>query len=259
MAASLRGQSEHSAGLLLRSVDYGDADRVVTLLTASHGKIALIARGARRSRRRFQGALEPFTWLDVALVPGAGVGLGTLVEAHARRAFPRILADLARMGAAGAVLELVRDAVPERETDAPVYLTTAAALEALDVEDAVPLALVTCFHARLLGLLGFALRLDACGQCGRRPESRQASLFDPREGRLVCRACGGASQRISADARARLARALTPSWIAAAAPPWPRRSLGPAYRAMRAFAEHRLGKQLPDPPLLVVPAETVPQ
>lgn len=188
--------------------------------------------------------------LEVALVPGAGAALGTLTDALARRAFPRILGDLGRMGAAGGALELVREVVPEREPDASVYLTTAAAIEAFDDADADPLGLLVCFHARLMALAGFAPRLDACGVCGKRPGRAQASLFDPREGQLVCRACGGATHRLAADARERLARALSPDWIAAAQPPWPRRSVGPAYRAMHAFAEHRLGRALPDNPLL---------
>lgn len=246
----MRAATQHTEALLLRSVDYGESDRVVTLLTAAHGKIALIARGARRSRRRFAGALEPFTLLEVGLVPGAGMALGTLVDAHVRRAFPRILGDLGRMGAAGAALELVREAVPEHQPDPSVYLTTAAAIEALDAEDAEPLAVLACFHARLMALVGFAPRLDACGVCGKRPGRAQASLFDPREGHLVCRGCGGATHRLAADARERLMRALSPDWIAAAKAPWPRRSVGPAYRAIHAFAEHRLGRALPDNPLL---------
>ena len=51
--------------IVLRTVDYGESDRVVTLLTAERGKLAAFARGARASRRRFGGALEPFTLLAV--------------------------------------------------------------------------------------------------------------------------------------------------------------------------------------------------
>lgn len=211
-----------------------------------------MARGARRSRRRFQGALEPFVLLEVAIVPGAGTMLGTLTGAHARRAFPRILADLRRMGAAGAMLELVRETVPDREADPLAYLTTAAALEAFDAEAVDPLGLLACFHARLMVLGGFSPRLDVCGVCGKRPGRTQSSLFDPREGRLVCRACGGATHRLGAEARERLLRALSPRWVEAAVPPWARGSAGPAYRAMHAFAEHRLGRALPDNPLLLL-------
>lgn len=231
-------------------MDYGDSDRVVTLLTPLHGKIALMARGARRSRRRFSSALEPFALLEIALVPGRGTALGTLVEAQATRVFARLLGDLGRMGAAGAALELVRETVPEHEAEPSVYAATAAAIEALDVEDVEPLALLTCFHARLMALVGFAPRLDACGVCGKEPGVGQSSLFDPLEGQLVCRACGGATHRLAADARERLTRALGTEWVAAARAPWSRRSLAPAYRAIRAFAEHRLGRALPDNPLL---------
>lgn len=154
------------------------------------------------------------------------------------------------MGAAGAVLELVREVVPEREPDPGVFLTTVAALDALDEQDVDALALLTGFHARLMALAGFAPRLDACGMCGKRPRETQASSFDARSGALACRDCGGAAHRLGADARGRLLRALGPDWVTAVRAPWPRRGLDPAYRAMRAFVEHRLGRELRDPALL---------
>ncbi|HSM92508.1 MAG TPA: DNA repair protein RecO, partial [Anaeromyxobacteraceae bacterium] len=54
-------------GIVLRVVDYGESDRIVTLLTRERGKVGAYARGARASRRRFPGLLEPFTLLSAEL------------------------------------------------------------------------------------------------------------------------------------------------------------------------------------------------
>jgi DNA repair protein RecO (recombination protein O) len=237
------GRTEVSEALLLRSVDYADADRIVTLLTSRMGKASFIARGARRSKRRFGGALEPFVLLGVELRGGSGQ-LGTLLQAHPTRAFPRILADLRRIGAGFAALELLRELSAEHEPDPAVFATALELLAALDAEDSGPERVLLCFEVRLLALVGFAPRLDACGRCGKRPAPGQAALFDTRLGHLVCRGCGGAAHRLGAVVRAQLGRALGPAWRAAAAEACPAPELGQAREALRSFVEQRIGRAL---------------
>ena len=76
--------------ILLRSVAYGEADRIVTLLTDAHGKVALMARGARRSQRRFAGSLEPFAVIEAEVALGAGE-VGRLGGARVLQAFGRAI------------------------------------------------------------------------------------------------------------------------------------------------------------------------
>jgi DNA repair protein RecO (recombination protein O) len=237
------GQSQHSQAFLLRSVDYADADRIVTLLTSSFGKLSCIARNARRSRKRFGGALEPLALLDVELRQGQGQ-LATLLSAHVARAFPRILAELPRMSAGFAALELLRELSAEHQPDPGVFATALELLGALDAAQVAPEQLLLCFEVRLLGQLGFAPRLDQCGQCGKRPRDGQAVLFDPRLGHLSCRGCGGAQHRLSGLVRGELQRAGGPRWVEAAASAWPARELSQAREALRAFVEHRIGRSL---------------
>jgi DNA repair protein RecO (recombination protein O) len=237
------GRTEHADAILLRSVDYGESDRIVTLLSATHGKIGLMARGARASRRRYASALEPFALIHVGLVPGR-TGLGTLTEAQLRRGFTRVIANLERMRVAGAALELVRNLVPDAEPDAAVFATVVAMLDTLDREEVDPTALLALFDARMMTLGGFAPRLDACGGCGKQPRATQPARFDPRAGHIVCRDCGSAPEQLDGEARTQLARTLGPDWAAGADGTWNERSRDGALRAMRSFAEHRLGKAL---------------
>jgi DNA repair protein RecO (recombination protein O) len=202
-----------------------------------------MARGARRSKKRFGGALSAFALLRVEVREGRGQ-VGTLSQAAVTRAFPRILGDLDRMGAGYAALELVRELTREDEPVPEVFATTVAMLDALDAQGAQPRPLLVCFMARMMGLSGFAPRLDACGHCGKRPGAEQAALFDPRMGHLVCRACGGASHSLSGRVRALLIHAASDDFRVAAAEPWSPRELGSARDAIRSFVEHRIGKRL---------------
>lgn len=96
-----------TAALLLRSVDYGEADKVCTLLTAERGKIAAFARGARGSKRRFRGGLGSFVELHVTLRAARGEGMAKLAESEAATCHTAIGSDLVRMAAGTHALELV--------------------------------------------------------------------------------------------------------------------------------------------------------
>jgi len=236
----MAGRAHLTDAVLLRSVDFGEADRVVTLLTRDQGKVGALARGARRSRKRFGGALEPFCLLEVEL--GAGRGeLDHLARATVQRPFPAILTRLDRMAAAGAAMELLREAVPDRVHDEAVFDATIAFLEALD-GGGPPEELLLGFELHALGLLGFHPSLEACASCGREPGPGQAALFDPSRGAIVCRACGGASIYLSGESRAVMRRALAGELEVTA--PWASETLREVRTALGRFVEHHLGKAL---------------
>jgi DNA repair protein RecO (recombination protein O) len=250
----VRSRTEISEALLLRSVDYGDADRVVTLLTQRLGKAGFIARAARRSKKRFGASLQPLALLSVQVGPGRGA-LGVIERAEVTRAFPRVLSDLARLHAGFAALELLRELSPEHEPDPAVFATAVALLGTLEDGESEPEAALLCFEARLLALVGFSPRLDRCGLCSKSADAARAGLFDPRLGHLVCRACGGAPYRLSGAARARLLRAASAEWIDAARGEWKASELGETRAALREFVEQRIGRELKAGSLLPAMAE----
>jgi hypothetical protein len=89
--------------VVLGVMDYREADRIVTLFTLEHGKIKGVARGAKRSIRRFGGALEPFARLAVQLALTGG--LARIDGAHVATIHPRIREDLLKIGYAGYACE----------------------------------------------------------------------------------------------------------------------------------------------------------
>jgi DNA repair protein RecO (recombination protein O) len=233
--------SEATRALLLRSVDYGEADRVVTLLTERFGRISGMARGARRSQKRFGGALSPLCVLSVELRPGRG-DLWALGSARIERPCLRLLSDLPRMNAAFSAIELLRALTPEHEPDAAVFELGCELLQQLEHSELPAEALLACFGMRLLSLAGMAPRLDRCGRCGRTPRPEQTAELDASEGRLVCRQCGGAAIKLSAALRARLSLATTPEWLDAAREPLDAAELASVRRLLDATVEARVGR-----------------
>lgn len=238
MARSAARPATATRAILLRSVAYGEADRIVTLLTDEHGKLAVIARGARRSQKRFAGALEPFALIDAEVALGSGE-LGRLAGARVLRGYPRILGSLARMELAGRALEMVRELVPAREPDPRFVETIVELFERLEEDDGEAPESRLAFEMRFLAIAGLAPRLDACGRCGTRAEER-AALFDPGLGAIVCRSCGGGPIHLASATRSRMMAAMRHGWTESARG-WSAREIAEASGAIDAFARRHVG------------------
>jgi DNA repair protein RecO (recombination protein O) len=222
--------------VLLRSVDYGEADRIVTLLTERHGRVSVLARSARKSTKRFAGALEPFGLLEAEIAMG-NAEVGGLSSARLVRGFPSILGSLPAMTIAGRALEVVRAATPPRESDPELLGAVLELFEALSI--APRESTRVAFVIRYLSLLGLAPQLDACGKCGKRPSKGQSSSFDPANGSIVCRACGGGPIVLRAATRERMSAATTRAW-ASELDPWTDLETRSADDLLGAFMERHL-------------------
>jgi DNA repair protein RecO (recombination protein O) len=238
-------RAEQAAALVLRAVDYGEADRVVTLLTRELGCVSAMAKAARKSKRRFAGALEGFALIHVELSTGRGA-LSRLESARVTRVFPKLLTNLAALDAAGALLRLAREILPERAPEPAVFDSLIEALDWLD-RGTPPLGLKLCCQARMLGLTGFAPLLSACVGCGREPRAGQPALFDAVRGGIVCRACGGGPERMSAQLRIALVSALEGAPLDALCAVMSEAQLREAERLLSQFITQQLqGQTKPD-------------
>ena len=198
-----------SDALLLRRVEYGESDLVVTLLTQKLGKVSALARGARKSSKRFTGSLEALHTLRIELDERPGAELATLVETKLQTPREKIMRSLSAMEAAGKALSWARRASPPRTPEGGVYEVLTRLLDRLcetDSAEATTLALAEAGLA-MLSELGWGIDLERCVRCGRQAAPEQSASVDAVRGGLVCRSCGGARLRVSAAARARLQRA----------------------------------------------------
>ncbi len=234
-------------GIVLRTVDTGESDRVVTLLTRERGKVAAYARGARASRRRFGGSLEPFTLVAAEVRERTGSELLGLDSVSPIAAFGGIRGDLARIACASYAAELARELVRDHEPHDDLFDLLAAYLGVLDAGPARPAAL-RAFELGALRAAGLSPRLDACVRCGGTLAVDRAVRLDPAQGGFLCAACQGlaapGAPSVSPGTAAALAR-LAEGGLGAAAGETLEAPAGREARdALTAFIEYHLGKRL---------------
>lgn len=191
-----------SAALLVRSVPYGEADLVTTFFTETDGRLGAIVRGARRSSKRFGGALEPIHELTVTL-EDKGRELTVLKDARITRVRSGIVSSLETMEAAGQALRWVRHFCPPRTPEPGAWQALSVLFDVLDARP--PREEVTThlavFGFRLLSDVGYALDFERCVRCGKPCPAGRPAFVDPARGGLVCMTCGGARRTLSNDVR----------------------------------------------------------
>jgi DNA repair protein RecO (recombination protein O) len=233
--------------IVLRAVDYGDSDRVITLFSRERGKVSAFARGARASRRRFGGGLEPFTLLSAEVRERSGSDLLGLESISVVRGFGGIRGDLARIACASYAAELARELMRDHEPHPELFALLEAYLAVLDGGPAHPGAL-RAFELLALGAAGLAPRLDACARCGGPLDAGRPVRLDPGQGGLLCGACqplaAPGSPTLSPAAAASLVRLAEGGLAAAAVESLAAPAGREARDALTAFLEHHLGRRL---------------
>lgn len=174
--------------IVLRAVATGESDRVVTLLGRSTGKIAAIARGARKSARRFSGGFGLGASGEAVLRDRPGADLALLETFEVLRDRQSFGSDLARTAHAGYVLELSSELCGPRQPEPAVYDWLDGFLDALEARGASASRL-RAFELGLLGRLGLAPALTACVGCGRSDLGGDVVRLDLDRGGITCPAC----------------------------------------------------------------------
>ena len=179
-----------TSAILLRAVDYGEADRVLTLFGRSTGAVGAIARAARKSQKRFAG-LGLCSVGDGELRERGQAELLTLERFEHKRSFTALGTDVARMGHAAYAAELVAKLCAPRQAEPRIFDLLLVFLERLDADGASDSRL-RAFELALLDRLGFAPALGACASCGRADLSEGDAIdvrWVPDQGGVVCRGC----------------------------------------------------------------------
>ncbi len=173
-------------GIVLRARDLGEHDRLITLYTRELGRLTAVARGARRLRSRFGGALELFTWGEAVGFEREGRELVQLDHFDILRSFRRLRDDLERLGQGARMVEALARLTGERDPHPACFALLLRALRALETGAAARVQLA--FTLRLLDLLGHRPRLDRCVRCVRALGTATIT-FDPDRGGVVCGSC----------------------------------------------------------------------
>jgi DNA repair protein RecO (recombination protein O) len=188
----------HTEALVLRAVDFGESDRIVHLLTPAAGRLPAIAKGARRSRRRFPGTLDLFNRLAVQVERRRPAALARLESARLLHTYEAVRADAGRFALGCYLLELLDRLAPEGGAPSDLRRLFRFAAEALAWLDAEPpdARMRTLLELRALAALGLRPELLRCVRCGKALGAAAGPVaFSIGEGGPVCEACAAASPR----------------------------------------------------------------
>ena len=180
-------------GIVLRTQKLGEADRIITVLGRTTGRIRAVAKGVRRTKSRFGARLEPFTHVDLMLHPGRSLDI--ITQAEVIRPYGEPLAgDYPRYTAGVAMLETAERFTPvEKEPALRQLLLLIGGLRALAEAEHDPGLVLDAFLLRSLAVAGYAPALEECARCGApgkdRARERRLPAFAIAAGGMVCASC----------------------------------------------------------------------
>lgn len=227
----------HDQGIVLRTYPFGEADRVVVLLSPNTGKLRTVAKGVRKTMSRFGGRLEPFTHVDLVVYEGRN--LDTITQVSIIDAFGHLREDLDRVLAAGTMLEIADAVAQEEEPSLRLFLLLQRGLKALDAAPTHP-DLVTSFLLKAAGVVGVAPALEDCAGCGR---SEGLTRFSFSAGGVLCESCRTPGSYVLRDGLTAYLHVVATSdlgWL----PPPDERFSGEAMGVARRFIEYHLERRL---------------
>ncbi len=175
-------------GIVLRRVNYAEADRVLTVLTREHGKVGVIVRGVRRAGSRMAAQTDLFERSRMQLAEGRGE---LLVLAQAQRASgppPGLTGDPRRSACAAVIAELTDRVLEGHHPDPEVYALVAGSLDELGDPGRDPRRALVWFGRQMIDRLGYAPQLERCASCSG-PLAEAAAVFSAPGGGLLCPDC----------------------------------------------------------------------
>jgi DNA repair protein RecO (recombination protein O) len=176
-------------GIVLRTQKLGEADRIITILGRSSGRIRAVAKGVRRTKSRFGARLEPFTHVDLML--HAGRSLDVITQAEVIRPYGAPLTgDYPRYTAGVAMLETAERFTPvEKEPALRQLLLLIGGLRTLSDGEHDSRLVLDAFLLRSLAVAGYAPALEECARCGASGDVRRLPAFAVAAGGMVCASC----------------------------------------------------------------------
>ncbi len=180
--------------IVLSSTESGESDLILTFLSRRYGRFSAVAKGARKSRRRFVNKLEIFTLLHVSISRKSPTALAFLHEAELVTIYPTLRTNYNAYLGASVLREVLLHTTRDGERDPKLFRLTLWALYRLD-QHRPPAEPVTLFLLHALNLLGYRPGLSHCTACGRKATTLPMR-FDCNNGGLLCASCSRTPIRI---------------------------------------------------------------
>ena len=198
----MAGRAYSTEAVVLRSIRFGEADRVLHLYTEAHGRVGAVAKGVRKTMSRFGARLEPLSHVELVLHRGRGE-LETVTAAQLVRSHQEAREDYYRYSVGTIGAEAMLRLFSEEEGNERAFT---AVTRFLDLLDRTPHAaarptldpLGLAFQLKLLWLAGYLPHVSGCAECGAGRE--QLVGYSPRAGGAVCRACASQTEALALGA-----------------------------------------------------------
>ena len=193
-------------GMVIRTVDYRDNDRILTLFTAEQGRVDAKARNCRKATSPLLACTQPFTYGEYQFFYHKNkyiVDQGEVLES-----FYPLREDVGRFAAAALCAALCLEGVQAEESSEAIFSLLYHTLSFLTYGENDPGDLTACFLVRFLSLAGFRPAITHCAVCGRDLREDPLIRFLPDRGGAVCMACSPVGRRIGKTALEAMRRML---------------------------------------------------
>lgn len=240
--------------IVLRSRSFGESDKIVSFLTESYGKVTGIAKGAKRSRKRFVNTLEPFALVNLRFQDRPHSSLAFIYACDLIHPFKDLTTNLEKIAHACYVMEITDALTREREENQALFEHLKEGLKFIE-EKGGSLSFLTVFAMKLLKVSGYEPMLKHCRRCKKnwRAEPPNAWRFSPDDGGILCLTCSAFRKDtlpLSIEAIRVLSGLQVENGVSIHPPSFSPSILKEAESILRCFIQFQINKELKSAPFL---------
>jgi len=191
----MAGSSRETEAIVLDCFDHGESDVIVTFLSRNEGRLTAIAKGAKRSKKRFVNKLELFSFLHITYQVTPNRSLTFLSEAELYTSFLNIRRNYNLYTIASVIREFLLIAIREGEADDLLFRLGLWAFHNID-QNRHPQDVLTFFLIKFYGAIGYRPDFSGCNSCTLGVQTDLNYSFDTTTGGLVCSRCSAAGKRL---------------------------------------------------------------
>ncbi|MFW6146902.1 MAG: DNA repair protein RecO [Thermodesulfobacteriota bacterium] len=181
-------EQKKTEAIILRARDFGESDRIVTAFSLPFGTIKGIAKGARRSSKRFVNSLNIFSYVTIAFRERWSGDLVWFDSSELIDGFPGIRTTYDRLAKGSYAIELTETLFPRNVPSQEMFQLLRETLRAVSEGTDLTKTMII-FQARAMSIGGFSINTSSCGLCKRAYKGKGRAVFHPPSGSIACKAC----------------------------------------------------------------------
>ncbi len=181
-------EQKKTEAIILRTKDLGESDLIVNFFSSLYGALKGVAKGARKSSKRFVNSLNAFSLVTVEFRERRSGDLVWIESCELLDGFPGIRSDYPSLVRASYMVEMAETLFPPQVASTEMFELLRDALECISNGESADETMIG-FQARAMRIGGFGINLSRCSRCGREYTGKGRALFHPPSGSIICLAC----------------------------------------------------------------------